>query len=346
MLQLEYKPYNLELKHVFRISRGSRSSSPLMLLRIGFENHFGYGEASMPPLYGESHRSAFEFLSRLDLSQFASPFELETILSYVDGVLPAHPAIKAAVDIALHDLIGRLLELPVHQYLGLAFREHPSSMTIGIDEPEIMAARAKQHAGFRYLKIKLGTPDDKARIRAIRQVSDQPFFIDANQAWKDKEAALDFIYWLKEQQTIFIEQPMPREMKAELAWLSARSPLPVIGDEGVQRLSDLQEASGLYHGINIKLMKSTGIREGFKMAVAARALGMKVMLGCMSETSCAISAAAQLGALADWVDLDGNLDAKNDPFQGIKIQQGLLAPSFQPGIGLHQPDWDRITAVK
>src|SRR5690606_29601530 len=134
------------------------------------------------------------------------------------------------------------------------------------------------------------------------------------------------------QQTIFIEQPMPREMKAELAWLSARSPLPVIGDEGVQRLSDLQEASGLYHGINIKLMKSTGIREGFKMAVAARALGMKVMLGCMSETSCAISAAAQLGALADWVDLDGNLDAKNDPFQGIKIQQGLLAPSFQPGI--------------
>src|SRR5690554_5949979 len=138
-------------------------------------------------------------------------------------------------------------------------------------------------------------------IKEIRQVASQPFFIDANQGWKTKEEALDMIHWLKEQGAVFIEQPMHKANKADNAWVTERSPLPVIGDEGVQRLDSLKEATSIYHGINIKLMKSTGLREGFKMAITAKALGMKVMLGCMSESSLAISAAAQLSALADWI---------------------------------------------
>lgn len=342
MLILAYKPYLLQLNRVFRISRGARSSAPLMLVRITFNGVEGFGEASMPPLYGESVASAMSFLSKTDLSQFENPFDTETILSYIDSLAPGNPAIKAALDIALHDLIGKLLNIPLHSYFGLPARVLETSMTIGIDTPEAMASRAAEHAAFSYLKIKLGTADDRSLIRAIRSVSGQSLFIDANQGWKNKEGALDFIHWLKEEGTVFVEQPMPRENKEDIAWLSARSPLPVIGDEGVQRLSDIREASGIYNGINIKLMKSTGLREGFKMAVTAKALGMKVMLGCMSETSCAIAAAAQLGALADWVDLDGNLDIANDPFRALSIVNGKLVLNDNPGLGLISPDWDSI----
>lgn len=344
MLQFTFKPYTIQLKHVFRISRGARSTAPIMLTKISWEGVEGYGEASLPPLYGESHETAQAFLSQVDLSTFADPFGTETILAYVDGIAPGNKAAKTAVDIALHDLIGKLLNLPVHQYFGLPKKAHYTSMTIGIDEPHIMAQRALEYSSFKYLKIKLGTVNDKAMIDAIREVSDQPFFIDANQGWPDKEEALDLIHWLKEENTVFIEQPMLKEDKTGNAWLTERSPLPIVGDEGVQRLEDIKEAASIYHGINIKLMKSTGIREGYKMAVTAKALGMKVMLGCMTETSCAISAAAHLGYLADWLDLDGNLDATNDPYRGVSVHQGQLLLNDRPGIGLLATNWDGITA--
>lgn len=345
MLQLSFTPYTLRLRSVFRISRGARSTAPLMLLRISFDGHEGYGEASMPVLYGESHETAADFLSRVDLSRFNNPFEFETILSYVDTVAPGNKAIKAAIDMALHDLAGKLHKQPVHTLLGLPYVAHHTSMTIGIDTPEKMARKAFEYKDFKYLKIKLGGDQDEEIIRAIREVTAQPFFIDANQGWANKHLALERIHWLNEQNTVFIEQPMPKEQKADNAWLTERSPLPIIGDEAVQRLEDIKEASSIYNGINIKLMKCTGIREGFKMAVAAKALGMKVMLGCMSETSCAISAASQLGALADWIDLDGNLDAANDPFRGNTVEQGRLISSNLPGVGLEEVDWSRLEAA-
>lgn len=338
MLEFSFSPFTLELKSVFRIARGERSSAPLVFTKISHEGVDGYGEASMPVLYGESHASAEAFLSKVDLSGFTDPFQTESILHYVDSIAPDNKAAKAAIDIALHDLIGKLAGKPVHTLFGLPYKEHHTSMTIGIDTPEKMAEKAISYNGFKYLKIKLGTDRDKEIIAAIRQVTDQPFFIDANQGWTDKHLALDQVQWLSEQNTIFIEQPMPRERKEDLQWLTSRSSIPIIGDEGVQRLDDLKEASGIYNGINIKLMKCTGIREGFKMAVAAKALGMRVMLGCMSETSCAISAASHLGALADWVDLDGNLDALNDPFRGHFVDGGRLVATGLPGIGLSKVD--------
>lgn len=342
MIKFSYKPYDLKLKHVFRIARGERKGAPLMLTQLEFDGVKGHGEGSMPPLYGESLESAEAFFSKVDLSRFSDPFDMETILGYLDSLAPGNQAAKTAIDLALHDLVGKLAGLPVHKLFGLPAVSSPISMTIGIDEPHVMAERALEYKQFKYLKIKLGSGNDEAIIKAIRQVSDQPFFIDANQGWNDRGKALEMAHWLKEQNTVFVEQPMLKEDKAGNAWLAERSPLPVVADEGFQRLGDLKEVSGIYHGINIKLMKSTGLREGLKMAITAKALGMKVMLGCMTETSCAISAGAQLMALADWVDLDGNLDVTNDPYCGARLQDGLLRPTHLPGLGLENADWDSL----
>lgn len=342
MIDFAYKPFEIELKHVFRISRGERKGASVMLTKLSYEGVDGYGEGCLIPLYGESLKTANEFFSKVDLSQFKDPFDVEAILSYVNEIDSGNQAAKTAIDIALHDLIGKLLKLPVYQLFGLSETKMHTSMTIGIDSPLAMAERAKEYKSFKYLKIKLGTPNDKEIIEAIRAVSNQPFFIDANQGWAKKEEALEFIKYLEDQNTVFIEQPMLKEDKQGNAWISERSPIPIIGDEGFQRLTDIKEASGIYNGINIKLMKSTGIREGYKMAVSAKALGMKVMIGCMTETSCAISGAAQLMPLADWVDLDGNLDAINDPFRGVQVIDGEISLNSNPGIGLESVNWERI----
>ncbi|MEN7549615.1 dipeptide epimerase [Rapidithrix thailandica] len=343
MLSLTYKPYNLKKKHVFRIARGARTSTPLVLTRITFEGVSGYGEASMPPLYGESVESTMAFYQQLDLSQFQNPFELETILNYVDQVAPGHPAAKAAIDIALHDLIGKLLKIPCYQYFGLpASQKAYTSKTIGIDTPDVVKERVLEAKEFQYLKIKLGSDTDKEIIQAVREVSNQALYIDANQGWTDRNKALEMIYWLQEQGTVMIEQPMPVDQVVDLAWLSEKSPLPIIGDEGVQRLPDVLKAKHIYNGVNIKLMKSTGLREAYQMIVLAKSMGLKVMLGCMSETSCAISAAAQLAHHADFVDLDGNLLVTNNPYLGVGLEQGKLQLSNTPGLGLAPVDWEAI----
>jgi L-alanine-DL-glutamate epimerase-like enolase superfamily enzyme len=148
--------------------------------------------------------------------------------------------------------------------------------------------------------------------------------------------ALDMLHWLKERNVVMVEQPLPKEQVDDLAWLTERSPLPIIGDEGVQRLADIPKAKGVYHGINIKLMKCTGMREAHKMIVLARSLGMKVMLGCMTETSCAISAASHLSPMVDWADLDGALLISNDVFDGTRVVNGKVTLSERPGIGVQK----------
>ncbi|RAV28879.1 dipeptide epimerase [Sinomicrobium soli] len=344
MIQLSYKPYTLLKKHVFRIAGGARTSTPAVLVRLRFEGAEGFGEASMPPLYGESIASATGFLSQVDLSVFKDPLRTEDILGYIDDIAPGNPAVKAAVDIALHDLVGKLLGMPVHRYFGLSERSLPTSKTIGIDRPDIIRERVREASGFRYLKIKLGGDNDRGIIEAVRRETDKPLYIDANQGWKDRGEALEKILWLREEGAVFIEQPMPKTAFSDMEWLAPQSPLPLVGDEGIQRIPDVMTAKNFYHGINIKLMKSTGLREAFIMAMTARKAGLRVMLGCMSETSCAIAAASQLGALADWTDLDGNLGITNDPFDGHLLRDGLITQNKRPGIGLKTPEWEKIKA--
>lgn len=335
-MKLTYEPYTLELKNVFTIAKSSRSTTPVVLTKIEHEGYTGYGEASMPPYLGESHDTVASFLNKVDLSRFDDPFLLDDILEYIDSVDEGNSAAKASVDIALHDLIGKMLNAPLHKIWGYNKLHAPlTSYTIGIDTLDMIRKKAEEASEFKILKIKLGSDNDKEIVDAIRSVSNQPLTVDANQGWEDKFRALDMIYWLQERNTLFIEQPMPKTNIDDMAWLTGKSPLPTIADESVQSSSDVAKLKDVFTGVNIKLMKCKGLRDANKMIAIARALDMKIMLGCMTETSCAISAAAQISPKVDWADLDGNLLISNDPYKGITIDDGRVVLNNHPGIGLY-----------
>jgi len=334
-MNLRFRPYELQLKHVFTIAESSRSTTPVMITEISFEDQVGYGEASMPPYLGESQATAAAFLSRVDLSGFQNPFLMEDILQYIDGIEPGNYAAKASVDIALHDLTGKLMGQPWYRLWGLNPDHTPdTSFTIGIDKPEVVKEKTAEASPYKILKVKLGRGNDREMIQTVRSVTGKPLSVDVNQGWTDRQEALDFIFWLKEQGVIFVEQPLPKTALADIAWLTQRSPLPVIADEAIQTLADLGKVNGIYSGINVKLMKCGGMRAAYTMIKMARAMDMKVMIGCMTETSCAVTAAAQLSPLADWADLDGNLLISNDLFEGIQISDGRIILPVSPGIGI------------
>lgn len=334
-MKLSFRPYTLELKHTFTIAKDSRTSTQVILTEIEFDNKKGYGEASLPPYLNETVETVSTFLSKVDLNNFKDPFNLQKIMSYIDSISPGNTAAKASVDIALHDLVGKLLEKPLYKIWGLNKNETPdTSFTIGIDKPDIIRKKVGEASEYKILKIKLGRDNDKEIVNTVRSATDKPIIVDVNEGWKDKNFALDMIYWLSEKKVFLIEQPLPKENIEDIAWLTENSPLPTIADEFVQRLPDIQRAYKVYSGINIKLMKCTGLNEAYKMIKKARSLGMQVMIGCMTETSCAISAASQLSPLADWADLDGNLLIKNDPYEGTKIIDGEVTLNDLSGIGL------------
>ena len=334
-LKLSFEPYELQLKHVFTIASFSRTTTPVMLVKIEWGGYIGYGEASMPPYLGESHETAKKFLSSLNLMQFSDPFRLNEILAYVDAAAKENYAAKASIDIALHDLVGKLMEKPWFKIWGYNQEDTPlTTFTIGIDKPEVVTEKVKEASPYKMLKVKIGRGNDKEMIRTVREATDVQLCVDVNQGWKDKQEALDNIYWLKEQGIVFIEQPMDKNNLDDMAWLTQHSPLPTIADEAIQRLGDVSRLHGAYSGINIKLMKCTGMREAHKMMNLAHSLNMKVMIGCMTETSCGISAAAQLSPMVDWADLDGNLLISNDPFTGIEVLDGKVILPNRPGIGV------------
>lgn len=335
-LNLTFEPYELKLRHAFNLARNQRMTTPDVQVQIEYDGIVGYGEASMPPYLGENVESVCNFLNSLDLAQFADPFRIEDIHDYMDSVADGNRAAKASVDIALHDLTGKIMGQPWYKIWGLNPEKAPNtSFTISYDaDPAEMKAKIDETAPFKVVKIKMGLDHDKEITEAFRKRSDVPICVDANQGWTDKEKALEMCHWLAERNCLFVEQPMPKEMFEETAWLKERSPLPIIADEFLQRLPDVKRASEAYDGINIKLMKSTGMHEAYQMATLARALGMKIMLGCMTETSCAVTAAAQLSPLVDWADLDGNLLIANDRFDGIKIVDGKVTIPDAPGIGV------------
>jgi len=334
-LKFSFEPYNLELKHTFTVAGFSRNTTPVILTKLEYDGVVGYGEASMPPYLGESQESVSKFLSKMDLSQFKDPFRFDEILNYVESIEEGNRAAKACVDIALHDLMGKLVGQPLYKLWGLTPENTPStSFTIGIDKPDVVIEKTKEATGFNVLKVKLGGGNDKEMIESVRSVTDVPLYIDVNQGWTDKNKALEMIHWLKEQGIVFVEQPLPKAQIDDIAWLTQNSPLPIIADEAFQRLADVAKFKDVYSGINIKLMKSTGLREAHKMITVARALDMKVMIGCMTETSCAVSAASQLSPLVDWADLDGNLLISNDKFEGMKVIKGKVTLNDKPGIGI------------
>lgn len=332
---LRYYPYELKLKHAFNLATMSRTTTPGVQVEIAIDSVVGYGEASMPPYLGESVESVTAFLSKVDPRRLDDPFAFEDIHLYLDSIAPGNRAAKAAVDIALHDLTGKLMGTPWHKIYGLDARRAPStSFTISNDTPDELERKIAESAPYSIIKVKMGVEGDRELIETIRRHTDKPICVDVNQGWKTRDEALENILWLADRGIIFVEQPMDKSDLESHAWLKERSPLPIIADEAVQTSADVAALARAYDGINIKLMKCGGLHDAYKMAVIAKALGLRVMIGCMTETSCAVSAAAQLAPLADWVDLDGNLLIANDLFDGMTIVDGRVTLTDLPGVGI------------
>lgn len=335
-MKLRFQPYELQLQHTFTVASYSRTTTPDVQVEIEYDGYVGYGEASMPPYLGHTVESVCAFLSKVNLEQFSDPFQMEDILAYVDGLSEGDAPAKAAVDIALHDLVGKLIGQPWWRLWGLDAAKAPSTtFTIGIDTPEVVREKTLECADrFNILKVKVGLDSDEQMIRTIREVTRLPLAVDANQGWTDRQKALDEIFWLKEQGVVMVEQPMAADRLDDIAWITERSPLPIFADESIQRLRDISAIKGAFTGINIKLMKCTGMREAWKMLNYARAEGLRVMVGCMTETSCACTAAAHLSPAVDFADLDGNLLISNDRFSGVLVRDGRLVLPDRPGLGL------------
>jgi len=325
----------LQLAETFVISRSAQNEAELVDVEIEHDGVVGVGEAAPIERYDESANSALAYIEEQGDALGDEPFALDEIL---DRLPREQFAARAAIDAALHDLQGKLTGLPVWRLLGLRRAGPPTSWTIWLGDPDDMARRAEKvvaEGRFRRLKLKLGAGDglDVERVRAVRRVAQMPLQVDVNEAWTMDEA-LDALPQLAEAGVQYCEQPLPAG-DTGAPELKRRSPVPIFVDEDCHTLSDVARCSERAHGINIKLAKSGGIREGVRMAHAARALGVGVMLGCMVESGLGIAAGAQMASLCDHVDLDGNLLLAEDPWPGIELCDGVQLPSEQPGLGVH-----------
>ncbi|OZA56374.1 MAG: dipeptide epimerase [Sphingobacteriales bacterium 39-40-5] len=257
------------------------------------------------------------------------------MIAYLDGIAPGNPNIKAAIDIALQDLRGKIEQKACYKYFNTdPAKMPPTSYTLGIDTPEVLLQKIKEGENCHIIKVKLGRDNDKELINTIRSATDKPLYVDANQGWTDRQQGLDMVFWLHEQGVVLIEQPMAKDDPDSNAWITERSPVAIVGDESVQRFADVEKAKGVYHGINMKLMKSAGMHEGYRIIMKAKELGLKTMIGCMSETSCGTLAAAALAPLCDWADLDGPFLTSNNPYKDPEFKDGKWVLSDAPGLGL------------
>ena len=336
LVKLTHRTVTLALREPFSISRSTDETVDSVFIEIEHDGLAGYGEASPQEHYGESVESASAFLSEAGSLLGDDPFALDELEGRL-GSVPGEHAAKAAVDMALHDLCGKVAGVPVWRLLGLRREGPPTSWTIWLGDPDDMARRTERIGSrFRRLKLKLGAGDglDVARVRAVRRVTELPLQVDVNEAW-DLDEALENVQALGGLGVQYVEQPLAAGHPAG-AQLKERSPLPIYLDEDVHTARDIREAAERAHGINIKLAKSGGLREAVRMAYAARALDLGVMLGCMVESSLGIAAAAQMASLCDHVDLDGNLLLAEDPWTGVDFVDGVQVPSEQPGLGVHE----------
>jgi L-alanine-DL-glutamate epimerase-like enolase superfamily enzyme len=336
-MHLTTKAMNLKLTTPFRISRGVQEVSPNVLIEIRHEHYpgvVGLGEASPTEYYGESPETALAVLRSFADQLGDDPFAIEDILQRLDATIGLNPSAKAAVDMALYDLAGKILGVPLYKLLGLnAARTPATSFTIGIDSPAQMAKKALAARGYPILKVKVGTGYDVEILKAIREVSPATIRVDANMGWTPKEA-ISTINALAPYNIEFVEQPVAAHDLKGLKLVRDSVPVPVLADESCVTVEDIPLVADCVDGINIKLMKCGGIRQALKMIAVARAHNLRIMLGCMIESSLAITAAAHLTPLVDYTDLDGNLLIDDDPYTGVKVVNGKQILPEEPGLGV------------
>jgi len=330
------KIVRLYLQHTWTTTMSSSQYRDTLHTSYSRDGITGHGEGAPIVRYhedAESARKAVESVRPLLLA--ANPMQFSKVMAEVFQRVQGQWAGKAAIDIALMDWVGQKLGIPLYTYFGLDPKDAPiTTFSIGIDTPEITKQKTREAADYPILKVKVGLDTDEATIEAVRSVTKKPLRVDANEGWKNKEEAVRKINWLEKQGVEFIEQPMPAAMLEETRWVRSRVHIPVIADEACQHASDIPKLKDAYDGVNVKLDKSGGVLEGYRMIQIAKSLGMKTMLGCMISSSVSVTAAAHLSPLVDYADLDGNLLIRNDPYHGVRVQHGKLVLPDKPGLGL------------
>jgi len=334
MMHIDAKPIDLKLTTPFRIARGVQTVASNSIVQINHDGYTGYGEAAPDEFYGEDVETVLACVARFAGNLGNDPFAIEDVMNQLDKIIRLNPAAKAAVDMALYDLVGKMLGVPLYKLLGLnAAHAAHTSFTLGIDSPTEMAKKALKAIDYPILKVKVGTRHDLDNIKAIREVSQAVIRVDANTAWTAKEA-IQAINALAPYTIEFVEQPVaPRDL-AGLKLVRENVPLPIIADESCVTVEDIPRVAECVDGINIKLMKCGGLRHALKMIHVARAHNLRVMIGCMIESSLAITAAAHLTPLVDYADLDGHLLIDNDPYVGVGVLNGKLVLPEGPGLGV------------
>jgi len=333
---LETEIVRLKLRHTWTTTMSSSAYRDTLYVRFTREGITGHGEGAPIVRYQENAAGAQQAAESVrDLVTAADPWEFEKLHAEIAHRLSGQYAAQAALDIALMDWVGQKLGIPLYRYFGLDPNDAPiTTFSIGIDTPAITRQKVREAESFPVLKIKVGLDTDEATIAAVRSVTRKPLRVDANEGWKNKEEAVRKINWLATQGVEFVEQPMPAQMLEETHWVHARAHLPLIADESCQRPSDIPKLMGIFDGVNVKLDKSGGMLVAFEMIQMARALGLRTMLGCMVSSSVSVTAAAHLSPLVDYADLDGNLLIANDPFSGVRVENGKLVLPPGPGLGL------------
>jgi len=339
-VKIDARIFEVQLRHAWTLSRGTWNIRRNVLVRLEKDGVVGMGESAPIARYNETAESGLAFIDKArsildrDLWQYFDRW------NEIDALASGEHAAKAALDMAILDWVGKRLGIPLYRFLGLdKDKTPPTTYSIGIDEVKVMQEKIREAGDFSVYKIKLGSKDDKAIIEGIRAVTDKPLRPDANEGWKTKEEALAMINWMADKGVELVEQPMPAGMFEEYRWLKERSKLPLFADESMMTARDIPKLAEGFHGINIKLMKCGGIQEALRMVGIARALGLKLMLGCMIETSLAITAGASIAPLFDYADLDGNILINNDPFKGVLTVKDRLVLGNKPGLGVEGDVW-------
>ncbi|MBV9110117.1 MAG: dipeptide epimerase [Gemmatimonadetes bacterium] len=341
-MKLTFEPVDLPTRHAFNIAREAAPRTRRSVL-VRIEDHDGaegWGEAAATPYYGETVDTVTAIMPHLSAVTARAAdgdlFALERIEAALHQALGRNPSARAAISMALHDLLGKRLGVPVWRLWGLDPVDAPrSSFTIGIDSPEVMREKVREAAEYDILKIKVGTPRDREVLQMIRdEAPEKTIRVDANTAWTAKEA-IRHIPLLEEYGVEFVEQPLPPEDLEGLRLVRKNSRLPIIADESCEVAADVARLAGAVDGVNIKLAKCGSLREAIRIVHAARAHGMSVMIGCMVESTLGIAAAMQLAPLVDYADLDGAALLANDPFYGPGLESdGSLRFNDDPGLGV------------
>lgn len=339
-IDFQFAPLNLPIAHPFGISYGSSVLSENVLVTLTFEDFVGLGESSPAEYHNESPETVMALFARWQKQNILGndPFAIVETMTRLDKDVAGNCAAKAAIEMALHDLCGKIAGLPTYKMLGLANLSQPiTDMTIGLASIEMIEKKTRDalNAGHKALKVKQGTSSDREIIEAVRKISPTiPLRVDANGAWTPKQA-VEMSHFLAEHGVEFIEQPLPKNALAtDFKFVREKSPLPIFADESIARAHDVTRLAGAIDGVVVKLAKTGGMLEAIKVISTARAFGMQVMLGCMMESSLGITAAAHLSGLADHLDLDSGMLLAEDPYEGVQFDEGYLRLPDSPGLGV------------